>query len=130
MWLPPEIRNNEKARSCFEYVQIVIQENIQRLSELFDIDNLPMAEKKKLTSAFRRIAPIGLATSIVATFNMRSLRWVIEMRTAEASEVEIRTVFCKVFEIAQQEWPMLFQDFERVDTGDGLFAAVPQNRKV
>jgi thymidylate synthase (FAD) len=45
------------------------------LAEYFVIDDEPsFARKKKLTSAFRRIAPIGLATGIGISFNLRALR--------------------------------------------------------
>ena len=101
------------------------------LAEYYDIDNVKDFErKKKLTSAFRRIAPIGLATGIGISFNLRSLRWVIEQRTDPAAEEEIRLVFGMVAEDAMHRWPSIFQDFEKKDTGDGLFAYVPKYSKI
>jgi thymidylate synthase (FAD) len=64
------------------------------------------------------------------TFQMRSLRWVIEQRTDRAAEEEIRLVFGKVAEDAMQRWPAMFQDFKKVDSGDGLFEYVPEYRKI
>ena len=45
---------------------------------------MPFHVKKEVTSALRRLAPIGLSTDIIWTANARTLRHVIEMRTAEA----------------------------------------------
>lgn len=101
------------------------------LAEYYDIENIKdFATKKILTSAFRRVAPCGLATGIVMTFNIRSLRWIIEQRTSRAAEEEIRIVFGMVAEDAIKRWPMVFQDFEKVDSGDGLYEYVPKYSKI
>jgi thymidylate synthase (FAD) len=85
--------------------------------------------KKKVTSAMRRIAPIGLATSIGWSANMRALRWVLETRTDPSAEEEIRLVFGKVGEIVCARYPNLFKDFEPVIV-DGLPHYKPRNSKV
>ena len=82
----------------------------KELSDLFLMDERNFESKKELTSAFRRIAPMGLSTAIVATFNMRALRHIIAMRTSPGAEQEIRKVFLEVFKIAVKEWPLIFQD--------------------
>jgi thymidylate synthase (FAD) len=51
---------------------------------------------------------------------------VIEMRTAEGAEEELRLVFDKVARIMQAEASGLFQDFTRHDDGSW----VPDHRKV
>jgi thymidylate synthase (FAD) len=91
-----------------------------------DDQGVPFHIKKEVTSALRRLAPIGLSTDIVWTANARTLRHVIEMRTAEGAEEELRLVFDQVARIMQAEAPNLFQDFVRQD--DGCW--VPENRKV
>jgi thymidylate synthase (FAD) len=91
-----------------------------------DDQGVPFHIKKEVTSALRRLAPIGLSTDIVWTANARTLRHVIEMRTAEGAEEELRLVFDKVARIMQAEAPNLFQDFVRQD--DGCW--VPENHKV
>jgi thymidylate synthase (FAD) len=87
---------------------------------------VPFHVKKEITSALRRLAPIGLSTDIVWSANVRTLRHVIEMRTAEAAEEELRLVFDGVARIMLAEAPNLFQDFTRRD--DGCW--VPEHRKV
>ncbi len=101
------------------------------LAKYYDIENVKDFEtKKKLTSAFRRVAPLGLATGIGISFNLRALRWIIEQRTDPAAEEEIRLVFGMVARDAMKRWPMMFQDFEARDTGDGLVWYVPKYSKI
>jgi thymidylate synthase (FAD) len=91
-----------------------------------DADGVPFHVKKEVTSALRRLAPIGLSTDIVWSANARTLRHVIEMRTAEGAEEELRLVFDRIARIMQAEAPGLFQDFVRADDGSW----VPEYRKV
>jgi thymidylate synthase (FAD) len=91
-----------------------------------DAEGVPFHVKKEVTSALRRLAPIGLSTDILWTANARTLRHVIEMRTADGAEEELRLVFDRVAQIMQAEAPGLFQDFVR--QGDGSW--VPEHRKV
>lgn len=91
-----------------------------------DDDGVPFSIKKEITSALRRLAPIGLSTDILWTANVRTLRHVIEMRTAEGAEEELRLVFDGVAQAMCKEAPSLFQDFQRKDDGSW----VPENRKV
>ena len=91
-----------------------------------DEEGVPFSVKKEVTSALRRLAPIGLSTDIVWTANVRTLRHVIEMRTASGAEEELRTVFDQVAEIMRAEAPGLFQDFQRAADGSWL----PEFRKV
>jgi len=91
-----------------------------------DEEGVPFHVKKEATSALRRLAPIGLSTDIIWTANARTLRHVIEMRTAAGAEEELRLVFDAVARIMQAEAPGLFQDFARQDDGSW----VPEYRKV
>ena len=81
--------------------------------------SLPFHLKKKYTSAARRLAPIGLATNIGWSCNIRTLRHVIEMRTDPSSEEEIRLVFAKVAEIAIERWGNILGDYT-VEMVEGL----------
>ena len=100
---------------------------ISAASELgIDEQGVPFHVKKEVTSALRRLAPIGLSTDIVWTANARTLRHVIEMRTDEGAEEELRLVFDKIARIMQAEAPGLFQDFVRGDDGSW----VPEHHKV
>lgn len=83
--------------------------------------HLSFAQKKALTSMFRRLAPIGLATNIIFTANLRSLRHMIVMRTAEAAEEEIRIVFRSIAETCRAEYPNAFSDMTENDKGEFVF---------
>lgn len=91
-----------------------------------DDDGVPFAVKKEVTSALRRLAPIGLSTDILWTANVRTLRHVIEMRTAPGAEEELRLVFDEVARLMVAEAPNLFQDFARQEDGSW----VPEWHKV
>ena len=112
-----------------------VLEIVERLEEFqrdaarelsLDDEGVPFHVKKEVTSALRRLAPIGLSTDIVWTANARTLRHVIEMRTAEGAEEELRLVFDIIARTMQAEAPNLFQDFSRQDDGSW----VPEHRKV
>ena len=91
-----------------------------------DDDGVPFHVKKEVTSALRRLAPIGLSTDIIWSANLRTLRHVIQMRTAEGAEEELRSVFDEVAQVMLREAPLIFQDFER--SADGCWE--PRYHKV
>lgn len=101
------------------------QINAARVNGLDD-EGVDFAHKKIVTSAMRRYAPDGLSTHIGFTANVRALRWLTQLRTDPAAEVEIRKVFAKVGDIMVVEEPELFADFEVDDDG----AWVPAHGKV
>lgn len=82
-----------------------------------DDEGVPFHVKKEVTSALRRIAPIGLSTDIIWSANVRTLRHVIEMRTAPGAEEELRLVFDQVARVMRAEAPGLFQDFAQNGNG-------------
>ena len=89
-----------------------------QLAQILELDAIKEFDtKKKLTSAMRRLAPIGLATMIGYTGNHRSIRWAIEQRTDKVAEEEIRLVFGEVAEEQRRCYPNLYQDMtsEMVD---------------
>ncbi|MFT2020472.1 FAD-dependent thymidylate synthase [Streptomyces sp. 796.1] len=97
------------------------------MAEHFGLDEegVAFAEKKAKTSFMRRFAPEGVATGLVWTANVRTLRHVIESRTAPGAEEEIRLLFGKVGDLMAKEAPALFGDYT-VEDG----AWVPGWRKV
>ena len=92
------------------------------MAEHFGLDKegVKFAKKKHRTSFMRRFAPIGLATTIGWSANVRTIRHVIEMRTSRHAEEEIRVVFGKVARIMQERYPNLFGDYENEEVGGEL----------
>ena len=91
-----------------------------------DEEGVPFHEKKHKTSFMRRFAPDGVATGLLWTANIRTLRHTIEARTDQGAEEEIRLVFGKIGELMRAEAPALFGDY--TVTEDGTW--IPGWRKV
>lgn len=71
--------------------------------------------KKVLTSAFRRVIGMGIATGGVWTLNARALRHVLALRTAPGAEEEIVNVCMQIGRDMIQAVPELFGDFQEKD---------------
>lgn len=122
--IPKCIADNPDALEVFRSTVALLESKQLQLAHVFQLDDMKgqgsFEQKKVLTSAFRRIAPLGLATGIVATFNFRALRWLIEVRTQLGAEEEIREVIGKVAEIAVKRWPYVFGDFTKTEKGEWI----------
>jgi thymidylate synthase (FAD) len=127
LWLPPDL---ESVSREFQEAVEGITSDYHKLESKFDWDKMPFEQKKRVTSALRRILPDGIATNIVWTANHRTLRWVIEMRTDPSAEVEIRKVFGRVAEICVHDYPLLYADFAKTQLPDGTFQYTPKYSKV
>jgi len=90
-----------------------------------DEEGVPFHEKKHKTSFMRRFAPDGVATGLLWTANIRTLRHTIEARTDPGAEEEIRLIFGRIADLMRAEAPALFGDYT-VEDG----AWIPRWRKV
>lgn len=131
LWLPSVIEQNPEVAEIFKEVFEYLEKVQLKLAEMFNLDgkNIPFRFKKLVTSAMRRIAPIGLATSIGWSANHRTIRHVLEQRTAPEAEEEIRLVFGKVGELMLSRYPNIYGDFT-VEIVDGLPCYKPGRSKV
>ena len=127
LWLPQDLRTVSR-----NFVAIVeeVMRGYRRLEARFPWDEMNFEEKKRVTSALRRILPEGLATNVIWTANHRTIRWAIEMRTDPSAEIEIRKVFGSVAQICRTDHPLLYGDFKKKTLGDGTFQYVPEFSKV
>lgn len=129
-WAPTHIREHEEGMDVYCKTLAQLEEIQQRLAELYAIeDERRFDRKKKLTSAFRRVAPIGVATTIGWSCNFRTLRHVIEARTAPEAEEELRLVFGQVYELVRGRYPNVFSDYT-VEEADGLPWIRTAHRKI
>jgi thymidylate synthase, flavin-dependent len=119
LWLPPEAEADPELKGLFEEAFKNLESLQMNLGKLLGIDDegKQFKEKKVLTSLMRRVAPLGLATTIGASFNFRTLRHILQMRTDAGAEVEIRLVMDQVASIAKERWPNIMGDFERQPDG-------------
>lgn len=130
-WAPTVVKENpEFMEICCRTFQELEkwQVELARVMEL-DKPGMPFHKKKVITSAMRRIAPDGLATTIGWSANMRAIRHTVEMRTDPGAEEEIRLVFSKVAEMVIKKYPNLFSDYT-MEMVDGLPWYKTENRKV
>lgn len=112
-YVPMHIREHERGMEIFTRTMEQLEMLQKELAALYEIDEKKsFDEKKKLTSAFRRMAPIGVATSIGWSCNFRTLRHVMELRTDPHAEEEIRYLFGEVFRIVKERYPNVFADYE------------------
>lgn len=114
--IPPILEPMEQ-----EIISLVekLEEFQQEAARRFKLDDkgVSFQHKKEVTSALRRLAPIGLSTGILWTTNLRTLRFVLGKRTEEAAEEEMRLVFDLVGQRITKEYPTLFGDFARLENG-------------
>ena len=116
-------------RETFEYLEKVQQE----ISAKLYLDKLDsgFSTKKAITSAMRRLAPIGLGTAIICTANHRAWRHVIEMRASFHAEEEINKVYVDVARQLVAKFPNLYGDAEFEEDKDaGKFQVVFDHSKV
>ena len=137
LWIPQAYAGDENSTDIFEetweYLELQYARLIERAEAIEgqDFDSLPFSKKKYYTSAARRVAPIGLATNIGWSCNIRAARHIIEMRTDEHAEEEIRLVFNKIAGILKTKYPALFDDYESALTGlDENLEYTTSSRKV
>jgi len=127
VWMPSDL---EPISGKFAEAVEEIKRRYRDLEAKFDWDKMTFEQKKRVTSALRRILPDGIATNIIWTANHRTIRWVIEMRTDPSAEVEIRKVFGQVAEICIRDYPLLYSDFTSTKLPDGTYQYAPKFSKV
>ncbi len=130
-WLPVCFAEDEVVCELVTSTVEILEDMQRTLAAHFKLDEgaLPFAKKKEVTSAMRRLAPEGLATTIGWSANARALRHVIEMRTSEGAEEEIRLVFAEVAATVSERYPNFFQGYDIQDI-NGIPSYVPAYRKV
>lgn len=90
-----------------------IEKGYRLLVERFHLkETINFNQKKAITSALRRILPIGISTCIIVTANHRAWRYIIEQRCSGHGEEEIAMVIYKVAKILKGEFSSIYQDME------------------
>lgn len=102
--IPPELAS--VSADC-EAMAESMASQLRALREKLITPDMDFTQKKKITSAIRRLAPNGQTNEIGWSANVRSLRHMIEMRTGRHAEWEIRVVFSEVASIIQERWPLM-----------------------
>jgi thymidylate synthase (FAD) len=86
--------------------------------------------RKMAREAARGVLPNSTETKIVVTGNARAWRTMLELRSSEGAELEIRRCAVEIVRILQREAPGFFSDFEIYPATDRLDAARISYHKV
>ena len=79
--------------------------------------------RKMAREAARGVLPNSTETKIVVTGNARAWRTMLELRSSEAAEFEIRRMAIATLRVLQREAPAFFSDFEIYVAADRVEAA-------
>lgn len=86
--------------------------------------------RKRVQQTARSVLPNEAETLLVLSANVRAWRHMIEMRTDEHAEAEIRALFFRLFLCLRRAEPVLFGDYEIRRYADGSYGARTDWRKV
>ena len=86
--------------------------------------------RKRLQQTARSVLPNETETILVMSANVRAWRHIVEMRTDQHAEAEIRELFLRVFLCLVQAEPILFEDYRIQSYSDDTYGASTDWRKV
>ena len=79
--------------------------------------------RKMAREAARGVLPNSTETKIVATANARAWRTMLELRSSEGAELEIRRAAVEILRVLKAEAPGFFSDFDEYEADDRRPAA-------
>lgn len=92
-----------------------IERTEELVAQIYEIEGIDSEksfhEKKQITSAVRRMAPLGISTEEGWTANVRAIRHIISMRSHSGAEEEIRVFADQLYRLMHGGCPALFGDY-------------------
>jgi len=76
--------------------------------------------RKQAREAARSYLSEAMETNIVLSVNMRALRHLVEVRTADLAAIDIRILVMEIYRVLSAEWPVYFFDATVVEGAFGL----------
>ncbi len=125
--MPPAIIGDEALSAAWQaqvesaqksYVALV-EQLMQRYAWVGD----KIHRRKMAREAARGVLPNSTETKIVVTANARAWRTMLELRSSEGAEFEIRRCAIAMLRLLQEEAPGFFSDFEVYQAADRAEAA-------
>lgn len=125
--IPPAIIGDEPLESAWKaqvssaldsYITLV-----EQLSARYSWVDDKVHRRKMAREAARGVLPNSTETKIVVTGNVRAWRTMLELRTGEGAEVEIRRLAVAVLRVLKAEAPSFFSDFDVYEAADKYEAA-------
>ena len=125
--VPPAIVGEETLtttwRAQVESAQAVYVGLVAELMERYSWVADKVHRRKMAREAARAVLPNATETKIVVTANARAWRTMLELRSSEGAELEIRRMATMALRLLQQEAPGFFSDFEIYVAADRREAA-------
>jgi thymidylate synthase (FAD) len=117
-------------RSQIESAQSTYVALVAHLMERYGWVTDRVHRRKMAREAARGVLPNSTETKIVVTGNARAWRTMLELRSSEGAELEIRRLAVAVLRVLQEEAPAFFSDFEIYQAEDRREAARISYHKV
>lgn len=131
--LPPAIAGTEAEAAWHQQMTLALgayQELAAMLETQYSWVVNKVHRRKMAREAARSVLPNSTETKIVVTGNMRAWRTMLELRSSEAAELEIRRLAVALIKFFQQEAPAFVQDFTTYTAEDLRAAAMVEHHKV
>jgi thymidylate synthase (FAD) len=132
--VPPAIAGDEELegawRAQIESAQSTYVALVGQLIERYSWVPDKVHRRKMAREAARAVLPNATETKIVVTANARAWRTMLELRSSEGAELEIRRLAVAVLRMLQAEAPGFFSDFEIYVADDRREAARISYHKV
>lgn len=125
--IPPALVGDDTLEAAFktqmQAAQAAYVEAVDKLMVKYGWVDDKVHRRKMAREAARAVLPNGTETKVVVTGNARAWRTMLELRSSEAAELEIRRCAIAVLRLLQAEAPGFFSDFEIYVAGDRREAA-------
>jgi thymidylate synthase (FAD) len=132
--IPPAVAGDDALegvwRAQVEQAQAVYVDLVAKLMERYGWVADKVHRRKMAREAARAVLPNATETKIVVTANARAWRTMLELRSSEGAELEIRRMAVAVLRMLKQEAPGFFSDFEIYTSEDRREAARISYHKV
>ncbi|HET9798000.1 MAG TPA: FAD-dependent thymidylate synthase [Gemmatimonadaceae bacterium] len=132
--VPPAVAGDEELESAWraqvESAQSTYVALVGQLMERYSWVPDKVHRRKMAREAARAVLPNATETKIVVTANARAWRTMLELRSSEGAELEIRRLAVAVLRLLQEEAPGFFSDFEIYVADDRREAARISYHKV
>ena len=132
--MPPAIIGDEALESTWKEQMDAAQRSyvahVESLMERYAWVGDKVHRRKMAREAARGVLPNSTETKIVVTGNARAWRTMLELRSSEGAELEIRRCAVEIIRTLQNEAPGFFSDFEIYQAADRLDAARISYHKV
>lgn len=120
--IPPAILGDDALVAAWtaqvESAQATYIALVEKLMDRYKWVDDKIHRRKMAREAARGVLPNSTETKIVVTANVRGWRTMLELRSSEGAEFEIRRMAIAVLRVLQLEAPAFFSDFEVYTAGD------------